>query len=204
MEPGVEPVRVAQAREVAPGSDVCLLDRVSRELLVPEDEAGDSLQPRDGRADEHGEGVMIAPPCPLDEFPLVHGHPRDAPTRSRSRVMASASVKPFRRGSASGAGGRGGGVAPGVASRIESMTDWSSRRSAAVAWEVHRASITTRPRPTPRIQSRSCSSVPKDTPYRILFENPTSPGKGSSGFLEPMQTTEFGELKVIGEWTCRA
>ena len=79
MEPGVEPVRVAQARKVAPGPDVRLLDRVSRELLVPEDEAGDGLQPRDGRADEHGEGVMIAPACPLDEIPLVHRHPRDAP-----------------------------------------------------------------------------------------------------------------------------
>jgi cold shock protein len=79
VEPGIEPIRVAQAREVMPGSEVGLLNRVPRELLVPEDEAGDSLQPRDGRAGQHGEGVMIAPPCPLDEFPLVHGHPRDAP-----------------------------------------------------------------------------------------------------------------------------
>jgi hypothetical protein len=38
-------------------------------------EAGDGLQPRDGPADEHSEGVMIAPPCPLDEIPLVHRHP---------------------------------------------------------------------------------------------------------------------------------
>ncbi len=86
MEPGVEPVRVAQAREVTPGSDVCLLDRVARELLVPEDEAGDGLQPRDGRADEHREGVMIAPPCPFDEFPLVHHHPRDASIWPRSTL----------------------------------------------------------------------------------------------------------------------
>ena len=75
VEPGVEPVRVAQAREVAPGSDVRLLDRVAREIRVPKDEAGGGVQPRDGRADEHGEGVMIAPPCPFDEFPLVHSHP---------------------------------------------------------------------------------------------------------------------------------
>ena len=50
--------------------------RVSRELLVPEDEPGDGLQPRDGPADERGERVMIAPACPLDEVPLVHGRPR--------------------------------------------------------------------------------------------------------------------------------
>ena len=95
MEPGVEAIWVAQARKVAPGSEVALLDRVARELLVPEDEAGDSLQPRDGRADEHAKGVMIAPPCSLDEFPLVHSHPRDASIRPRSRVMASGRAEPF-------------------------------------------------------------------------------------------------------------
>src|SRR4029079_12113001 len=95
---GIEPIRVAQAREVTPGSDVRLLDRVPRELLVPEDEAGDGLQSRDGRADEHREGVMIAPPCPLDELPLVHRHPRDASIRPRSSLMASEGVKPFPAG----------------------------------------------------------------------------------------------------------
>ncbi len=74
VEPGIESLRVAQARKVTPGSDVCLLDRVARELRVPEDEAGDRFQPRDGRAEQHGKGVMIAPACPLDEFPLVHSH----------------------------------------------------------------------------------------------------------------------------------
>ena len=76
MEPGIELVGITQSRQVAPGSDVCVLDRVSRELLVPDDEAGDSLQPRDGRADERSKGVMIASARSLDEFPLVHSHPR--------------------------------------------------------------------------------------------------------------------------------
>ena len=66
------PGRSRQARMIR------LLDRVPRELRVPEDEAGDGLQPRDGRADERREGVMIAPARSLDEIPLVHGHPRDA------------------------------------------------------------------------------------------------------------------------------
>ena len=63
VEPRVEPVRVAEAREVAPGSDERLLDRIARELRVPEDESGGRVQPRDGQVDERGEGVMIAPPA---------------------------------------------------------------------------------------------------------------------------------------------
>ena len=73
MEPGVEPVRVAETGQVAPGADERLLDRVARELRVPEDEAGGRVQPREGRVDERGEGVMIAPPRSLDEPSLVHG-----------------------------------------------------------------------------------------------------------------------------------
>jgi hypothetical protein len=95
MEPGVEPEWVTQARKITPGPDVGLLDRVSRKLMVSEDEAGDCLQLRDGRADEQSEGVMIASTCSLDEIPLVHGHPCDAPIRPRSRLMASVIRKPF-------------------------------------------------------------------------------------------------------------
>ena len=75
MQPGVEPIRVAQTREIAPGADEGLLDRVARELRVPEDEAGRRVQPRDGQVDEHAEGVMIASPCPDDETSLVHVPP---------------------------------------------------------------------------------------------------------------------------------
>ena len=73
VEPGVEPVRVAQPGQIAPGSDEGILDRVSRELAVPEDEAGGSVQPREGSAGDHGKGVMIALPRSLDETTLVHG-----------------------------------------------------------------------------------------------------------------------------------
>ena len=78
MEPRVEPVRVAETREVAPGSDERLLDRIARELWVPEDESGGRVQPRDGQVDEHGEGVMIASPGPDDETSLVHVPPPSA------------------------------------------------------------------------------------------------------------------------------
>jgi hypothetical protein len=75
VEPGLETVRIAQRRKVPPGSDKALLDRVSRELLVPEDESGRRVQPRDERTGKQGKGVMIASPRSLDELSLVHGHP---------------------------------------------------------------------------------------------------------------------------------
>ena len=75
VDPGVEPVGVAQPRQVPPGLDECLLDRVARELRVVEDQSGRCVQSRDDPADEHGEGVMIALSGPLDEIPLVHRRP---------------------------------------------------------------------------------------------------------------------------------
>ena len=73
VEPGVEPIRVAETRQVAPRTDECLLDRVARELRVPKDQASGRVQPRESRVDESGEGVMIAPPRAFDELSLVHG-----------------------------------------------------------------------------------------------------------------------------------
>jgi uncharacterized protein len=73
MEPGIEPVRIAETGQVAPGADQRFLDRVARELRVPEDEAGRRVQPREGRVDELREGVMIAPLRASDELSLVHG-----------------------------------------------------------------------------------------------------------------------------------
>jgi hypothetical protein len=60
VEPGIEPVRVAEAREIAPGADQRLLDRIAGELAVPEDQASGCVQAGDRRARELGEGVMIA------------------------------------------------------------------------------------------------------------------------------------------------
>ena len=74
VEPGLEPVGVAQPRQVPPGSDEGVLDSVLRQLAIAEDEAGHGFQSRDRRAGKHREGVMVAAACPLDEFPLVHDH----------------------------------------------------------------------------------------------------------------------------------
>ena len=73
IQPGIEPVGIPQLREVPPGSDQPLLDRVACELGVAEDEAGGLVQPHDGGAGELGEGVMIASPRTLHEPSLVHG-----------------------------------------------------------------------------------------------------------------------------------
>jgi hypothetical protein len=81
VKPGVEPIGFAQAREVAPGSDVRVLDRVASQLPVAEDEASDRLQTRDRALDEQREGVMVASACPLDETPLIHGCPSLSPVR---------------------------------------------------------------------------------------------------------------------------
>ena len=76
MQPRLEAIRIAEGGQRAPGADEALLDRVSRELGVPEDQAGRRVQPRDEPAGKQREGVMIASHCPLDELSLVHDHPR--------------------------------------------------------------------------------------------------------------------------------
>src|SRR6188508_3729639 len=93
VEPCVEPLRIAQPGEALPGPDEALLDRVARELRVPEDQPGRRVQPRDRPADEHGEGVMIASSRTVHEFSLVHGGPpgSGAATWSRSDGMAAKS-----------------------------------------------------------------------------------------------------------------
>ena len=50
VQPGVEVVRIAQPGQVAPGAHQGLLDGISREVRVPEDDPGDRVQPRDGCA----------------------------------------------------------------------------------------------------------------------------------------------------------
>ena len=71
VQPGVEPLGIAKSGQVPPGVQQRVLDRVSRELAVPEDSRA-AASPRDGRASEYGEGGVIAPLCLLDETSLVH------------------------------------------------------------------------------------------------------------------------------------
>ena len=72
MEPCVEPLRLAQGGQLAPGLEHRVLDGVARELRVPDDEAGGCVQPGESLVDEHGEGVMIASPGSTDQLQLLH------------------------------------------------------------------------------------------------------------------------------------
>lgn len=73
VQPGIEPSGIAQPGQVAPDPQVCVLDRVLRELGVAQDEASDGLQMDDRPGDELSESVCIPPPSSLDEIPLIHG-----------------------------------------------------------------------------------------------------------------------------------
>ena len=59
-------IGVTQARQVSPGPDERLLDRVARELRVPKDESSCRVQPRKSRVDQVSEGLMIASLRPFD------------------------------------------------------------------------------------------------------------------------------------------
>ena len=74
-QPAFETIRVTQGGQAPPRPDEAVLDRIPREVGVPDDESGCRVQPRDERAGENGEGVMIAPLRPFDEFSLVHDPP---------------------------------------------------------------------------------------------------------------------------------
>ncbi len=73
VQPWREPVRIAQPGQVSPCSHHRILDSVPRELAVPKDQPGSRVQPRDGRAGERSEGVLVASLCAPDEVSLVHG-----------------------------------------------------------------------------------------------------------------------------------
>ena len=72
VEPRIEPLGITQPGQVTPGSHQGVLDRIARELAVPEDEARGRVEPGGRRGREHGEGVVIASPRPLHELPPVH------------------------------------------------------------------------------------------------------------------------------------
>ena len=75
LRTGLEAIGIAQRGKTTPCGKEPFLDRVSRELVVAEDQAGSSVQPRDERAGKRSEGLMIASLRPLDELSLVHHHP---------------------------------------------------------------------------------------------------------------------------------
>ena len=121
MQPGVEPVRVAKARQVAPGPDERLLDRVARELRVPKDEASGRVQPREGRVDELRRRRHDRPASRVRRALAGPRSPRlchDLGGRVR-QGMASPSRKRFSRASRTGSRGEPGQPSARPADRAE-------------------------------------------------------------------------------------
>ena len=87
MEPCVEPVGITQAREVAPREHRGVLDCVTRELGVAEDQAGSPVQARKPRAQEGSERVPVASPGAFHERSIIHSHPPE--TARSATTLAS-------------------------------------------------------------------------------------------------------------------
>ena len=70
VQPGVEPVRIPQGRQVEPGIDQRVLDRILGPAIVANDEPRNGVESADRRRREHGEGVAIACSSPDDDVPI--------------------------------------------------------------------------------------------------------------------------------------
>jgi hypothetical protein len=61
LQPEVEPVRIAEARQVTPGDHQRVLHRILGPVDIPKDPTSDREQAVDARADQVHEGDPIAP-----------------------------------------------------------------------------------------------------------------------------------------------
>src|SRR5207302_5301841 len=83
MEPDLEALGVSEPRELAPGEEECLLDRVLCSLDVPENPVRDGVAAVTVQVDEIREGALVAVACPLDQ-PVSHDLP---PAASALRAL---------------------------------------------------------------------------------------------------------------------
>ena len=85
VQPSLEPVGIAKSRQVAPGADERFLDRIARELWVPEDQSGGGVQPRKAASmwrDLGGRVRQGMTSCRAESFALSGNAPR--PRRLRA------------------------------------------------------------------------------------------------------------------------
>jgi hypothetical protein len=74
-EPGVEPGRIAEARQLTPGDHERLLHRILGQADIAEDSLADRKEPVCTRANQDAEGLPVAAPSLLDEI-AIHRCPR--------------------------------------------------------------------------------------------------------------------------------
>ena len=70
VQPGFEPIRVAQRAQVSPGDDERFLDRVLSEIPVREHELGEVVEPRHRGVGDDAERLAIATLCAFNQVPL--------------------------------------------------------------------------------------------------------------------------------------
>ena len=75
--PGVEPIRIAEPRQLTPGDHQRLLHGVLGSVDIAEDPSGDRVQPVASRAGKDREGVSIASLCLLHEIAIHPSDPSD-------------------------------------------------------------------------------------------------------------------------------
>ena len=73
MHPRLEALGVAQVRDLAPGGDEGVLQRVLGEARVAEDPERDRVQPVAHPVHQGREGVAVAAPGPFDEVSIHLG-----------------------------------------------------------------------------------------------------------------------------------
>jgi hypothetical protein len=81
VEPGIEPVDIAQGRQIAPRTHQRVLCGILREVSVAEDQAGDGVQPIDGSASEHRERLAISTSSTLHKLGVHTGSLVERPIR---------------------------------------------------------------------------------------------------------------------------
>jgi hypothetical protein len=73
-QPGIELGDVAERGQVPPAADERLLDGILRAICVSQDEAGDGVEPVDGRRGEDVERLALAGPRPRHEGSPIAAH----------------------------------------------------------------------------------------------------------------------------------
>jgi hypothetical protein len=89
MQPGIEPVRVAEAAHVTPCPDERVLDGILRRVLVAHDPLRDRKEPVVGRRGEHVERGVVATLCPLDKLGRHRRHLGSGASCRHSPSLAS-------------------------------------------------------------------------------------------------------------------